>query len=90
MTANPRRIGNLNEEAAVASPALPSTTDCPRCGKPMAPGTVRTHGAATFRTPQGEFWGSALGGRVNLGPRFYQAWRCEACRLVLMDYNQVG
>lgn len=55
----------------------------------MQAGTVMAGSRVEWHAPLGQpdtLWGEALGNRVNWFQRF-EAWRCEACQLVLMDYS---
>ena len=69
--------------------ASPSAFDCPRCRKPMESGFVTAGKGLKFRK-DGRFHLTIFGGDPIISmwrSSGTPAWKCTACRLVLVDYG---
>ncbi len=55
----------------------------------MEAGVVGTRGAAFWHKDRRDLGADSLGSRVIVGRQVYDARRCEACQLVLLDYSQL-
>jgi hypothetical protein len=70
--------------------ALASGPSCPRCGKPMETGILATTGVMAWQQRRTRLLldGEIIGKKLVAATPNYQAWRCRACSLLLLDHSR--